>query len=94
MGQGDERFRILLVDELGKAGFVTTNDAKTADAALTGVFSIAIPRATPFAPTLSGLAKWFSLLFGLDAREEPKQQWGNSQTYLGVSFVEQSLTQH
>jgi hypothetical protein len=42
MGQSDEaeRFRLLLDDELNKAGFITTEKDKDADAILTGALSV------------------------------------------------------
>lgn len=77
MGQSDEaeRFRLLLADELGKAHFATTEDAKTADAVLTGALSIRIyadeslARVTVVMKTPGGLRLW-----GKDF--EPHQRWG------------------
>jgi hypothetical protein len=50
MGQSDEaaRFQLLLVDELGKAGFATTDDVKTADAVLTGALQFASTLMNPW----------------------------------------------
>jgi hypothetical protein len=44
MGQSDEaeRFKLLLVDELGKVGFSTVDDVKSADAVLTGALSVRV----------------------------------------------------
>jgi hypothetical protein len=44
MGQSDEaeRFRLLLDEELGKAGFSTTEDDTAADAILTGALSVRV----------------------------------------------------
>lgn len=81
MGQSDEagRFQLLLVDELGKAGFTTTDDAKTADAVLTGVLAVrvyseeSLARVTVVLKNPDGLRLWgkdfqphtqFSLLGG------------------------------
>ncbi len=66
MGQSDEaeRFRLLLADELGKAHFATTEDAKTADAVLTGALSVRVyaeesrARVTVVMKTPDGLRLW------------------------------------
>ena len=67
MGQGDEaeRFRLLLEDKLGKAGFATTTEqSEPADAVLTGVLSLrvysdtSIARATVILKTLDGTRLW------------------------------------
>jgi hypothetical protein len=66
MGQSDEaeRFRLLLEDELGKVGFATTTDAKTADAVLTGALSVRVyadtsrARVTVVLKTPDGLRIW------------------------------------
>ncbi len=44
MGKSDEaeRFRLLLINELDKVGFVTTDDSKAADSVLTGVLSVRV----------------------------------------------------
>ena len=59
-----ERFRLLLADELGKAHFATTEDAKTADAVLTGALSVRVyaeesrARVTVVMKTPDGLRLW------------------------------------
>jgi hypothetical protein len=66
MGQSDEaeRFRLLLEDELGRVGFATTDDAKTADAVLTGALSVrvyadtSLARVTVVLKTPDGLRIW------------------------------------
>jgi hypothetical protein len=66
MGQSDEaeRFKMLLTDELGKAGFVTTDDAKSADADLTGALSVRVysdesrARVTVVLKTTDGARLW------------------------------------
>ncbi len=66
MGQSDEaeRFKLLLADELEKAGFATTDDAKTADAVLTGVLSLrvysdeSLARVTAVLKTPDGARLW------------------------------------
>jgi len=66
MGQSDEaeRFRLLLADELVKVGFATTDDAKTADAVLTGALSVRVyaeksrARVTVVLKTPGGLRMW------------------------------------
>src|SRR6266567_4764255 len=66
MGQSDEaeRFRLLLDDELGKKGFVITDDPTTADAVLTGVLSVrvyadgSVARATMLLKSPDGLRIW------------------------------------
>lgn len=66
MGQSDEagRFQLLLVDELGKVGFATTDDAKSADAVLTGALSVRVyaeesrARVTAVLKTPEGLRLW------------------------------------
>lgn len=66
MGQSDEaeRFRLLLVDELGKVGFSTVDDAKSADAVLTGALSVRVyadesrARVTVILKTTDGARLW------------------------------------
>ena len=66
MGQSDEaeRFQLLLVDELGKAGFVTTDDVASADAVLTGVLAVrvysdeSLARVTTVLKTPDGVRLW------------------------------------
>jgi hypothetical protein len=66
MGRSDEaeRFRILLAGELGKVGFTTTEDPKTADAVLTGALSVRVyaeesrARVAAVLKTPDGLQLW------------------------------------
>jgi hypothetical protein len=66
MGHSDEaeRFQLLLVDELGKAGFSTIDDAKDADAVLTGALSVRVyadesrARVTVVLKTTDGVRLW------------------------------------
>ena len=83
MGQSDEaeRFRLLLQDELGKAGFTTTEDERTADAVLSGALSVrvyareSIARATVVLKTPDGVRIWehdFQPHFKFGARDTVK----------------------
>jgi hypothetical protein len=66
IGQSDEaeRFRLLLEDELGKVGFSTIDDAKSADAVLTGALSVRVyaeesrARVTVILKTPDGVRLW------------------------------------
>jgi hypothetical protein len=66
MGQSDEaeRFQLLLSDELGKVGFSTIDDAKDADAVLTGALSVRVyadesrARVTVVLKTTDGARLW------------------------------------
>jgi hypothetical protein len=83
MGQSDEaeRFRLLLADELGKVGFATTDDAKTADAVLTGALSVRVyaeesrARVTVVLKTPGGLRMW-----GKDFQPNLDFHWRTSDT--------------
>jgi hypothetical protein len=83
MGQSDEaeRFRLLLADELGKVGFATTDDAKTADAVLTGALSVRTyaeksrARVTVVLKTPGGLRMW-----GKDFQPRLNLKFGTSDT--------------
>jgi hypothetical protein len=66
MGQSDEanRFRLLLEEELQKAGFDTVGDARAADAELSGVMTVlvyddtSLARATVALKTADGQTLW------------------------------------
>lgn len=66
MGQSDEaqRFQLLLADELGKVGFIVTDDAKTADAVLTCILAVevhsnqSLARVTAVLKTPDGVRLW------------------------------------
>jgi hypothetical protein len=94
MGQSDEaeRFKLLLVDELGRVGFSTIDDAKSADAVLTGALSVRVyadesrARVTVILKTPDGERLW-----GKDFEPHFKLRGSNDSVKLRAQDVAKTL---